>query len=294
MTKEDTTGASSNEFQLFEGLFKRAGDLERVPRYSALEMIHRTDLRLHTTRTVPLVDDVAQVLRGLGITIDKDKAKVLLSLHDDPEVITGDIPSPVKLVMNDAEKAALDEKERQATIALSERYFPGKLQEQYVEYAREVQEKQTVEAQAVDIVDKWDGLCETLHELRCGNNVFLKPLENYRSLVIPRLQRHQIWEPVSTHPDIQLQRIPTIEDAHAFPKISIDTYTNYGAEAFWRQVMDPNVPEFYKRWVNCTLFGGINPYKGAASLFPGWKEQLREQSPEIYLPLKYKAQQLNL
>lgn len=258
-------------------------ELASVERFCGMKMIHRTNLDIHHARTTKLTWTCAQALRTRGVMINLGHAMNLIRVHDDQEVITGDIPTPTKLAMTEEEQEELKGKEEAAIITLAKRYVPPEFQDMYLQLWHEARDKKTLESQTADIADKWDAICETVHEIRCGNVSFFEVLDRYRSKIIPRLQNHEIWSIISTHPDIRLDRIPTPSEADQLPKISIETLRKSGQEAFWQEVLDQNVPEFYRRWIVDTFSCGLSLDMPGTALFPGWGNEPLNQKPRMYL-----------
>ncbi|MBI3443298.1 HD domain-containing protein [Candidatus Woesebacteria bacterium] len=273
---------------------KRLHDLSTVERFAGIEMIHRTNLDVHTARIVILTIIAKQAMQSRGITINGRHAVDLAKVHDDPEVITKDIPSTVKSAMTEAERQKLHKQEETATIALARQYMPRMFQDFYIGLWREAKSKLTPESQVVDIADKWDGICEAIHEIRCGNDDFLQVLERYRSLVLPHLENYDSWQVISEHPKIQLSNVPTAQEAQRLPKISLDTYRLHGAQIFWEEVMDPNVPEFYKRWIKTTFTCGLDLDVPGTPLFPDWAKELGPQDLKDYFPILHRGRIVKL
>jgi 5'-deoxynucleotidase len=244
-------------------------DLREVERFQGLPMIHRTTLHDHTTRVRGAALHIASSLQRQGTSLDVPKLIRLAQHHDDPEIITGDIPSPVKRAMSTDQRTALKAVEDQAALVLAKRYFPDHLQAKYLADYQEIGAKKTSEAQIVDLADKWEGLSETIHEIRCGNEVFYPVLENYAD-IFDGLKIHPLWDVVSSLPQLQLDTIPTPEEASQIPRVSLDLLSQ-GAEAFRRAALDPNVPAFYNTWRNISLTAFHTP---GSALFPGWRNEL--------------------
>lgn len=266
----------------------KLADLSSINRFDgenfdSAKMIHQTTLNTHEARTKALLFQANNALRSKGIDIDNFRAMYVLGVHDDHEVLTKDIPSPVKIMMSPDEREQLRVKEESAIRVLVKRYVQQEFHDLYLELWHEAQLKETLEAQAVDIADKWDGVCETIHEIRCGNKDFLDILERYRTLIMPRLEKHTVWQTISGHPHIQLDSIPTPEEVNQLPKIRLWTLKEFGYEAFWAEVFDPNLPEFYKRWMTATFRCGLNLDTPGTPLFPGWPNEELEKNPKMFL-----------
>ena len=149
------------------------------------------------------------------------------------------------------EREQLNSEEEFAARILSQEYLPPKYQELYMEYFHEMKEKKSNESQIVDLADKWDGLGETLHEIRCGNAEFLKILPNYHK-IFGELQKHSIWSMLPNGIRDELGSLPTVEEASNLPPLSLDLL-HQGGDAFWQQVFHPSIPRSLGSWYRATL-----------------------------------------
>ena len=140
-----------------------------IPRFHKMEMIHRTSLLTHAYRVRQISLGIGRVCTEAGYEINQSTIARRSLHHDDPEVETTDIPSPEKRAMTPEQKAQLRSEEMDAARRLAIK-FTTLPRETYISDQEEGSRKETVEDQIVDVADKLDGLCETLHELRCGND----------------------------------------------------------------------------------------------------------------------------
>ena len=242
---DDTDG--NPEF--YEGRALWQNDLNQVTRFKGVQTYNKSSLLDHVTRLDFLQVSLSSKLRFLtGIEIDGLKTKRFAEHHDDAEVITGDIPSPIKAAWTDEERLKFTHKENEAMQILARRYMPEKYVPLYLSDWKEVSEKQSAEAQIVDIADKWDGLCEVLTEIRCGNDSseIFKVLENYQG-IFKRLSKHPLMNTLLDHRALGFDHIPTVEEAKGMSKIDINVIDQpNGIDEFWKRVFDPNVPYVYE------------------------------------------------
>lgn len=257
---------------------RRIQDLERILRFDQAEkVIHRNNLHTHMLRVSYLSQDLARHLQtNYGLHVDPAKAQRLALYHDDPEVITGDIPTPIKYSMKPHERLKLRKAEEEAAKALATRYFGlnplSKKRRQYLKDQRDMTEKESTEARIVNIADKMEGLCETIHEIRCGNETFNHILNNYRSFFQSFISSEPLFELVNsdTTYKITMQTIPTVDQAKSLQPITLDVYKT-DPKTFWANTFDENVPGFYKKWRSITAMNlSLN------ALFPGWKTQMNQ------------------
>lgn len=259
---------------------RRIRDLERVLRFEQAEkVIHRNNLHTHMLRVGYLSYDLARYIQqNHDLHVNPIRAQRLALYHDDPEVITGDIPTPVKYSMRPQERMKLRKAEEEAVKALATRYFGlnplSKKRRQYLEYQRDMTKKESTEARIVNIADKMEGLCETIHEIRCGNETFYQILNNYRKFFQTFISNEPLFEIVNadTTYRLTLETIPTVNQVQMLQPISLSMYQT-DPDIFWSTTFDENLPGFYKKWLTITA-KNLSP----TALFPGWKTQMKKHA----------------
>ncbi|MEK7604967.1 MAG: YfbR-like 5'-deoxynucleotidase [Patescibacteria group bacterium] len=272
------------------GLFLRHDSVfdqeaKNVKRFRDNEMIHQTSLAIHTTRLRELATSLVPTMTCPGTDLNLYRIIDLIDTHDVPEVVTGDIPTPQKRNLSQTARADLSLLEAKIAKEWAPVCVPPGLEAEFISRYQEAVSKQSQEAQFVDIIDKWDGLGEAVHEVRCGNTQFLEIIERYRN-IFPEFAGYPLWDIMATDPDIGLGQIPTSEEVQRYSTISLaDYYAD--PQTFWQTVMDPALPPFMKRWLNASLTG-FNFICGTA-LFSGWKFELGYQSPELWEPLLFES-----
>lgn len=242
-----------------------------------LQMIHRTNLLTHSMRVKFLAQYIGLTLDGLEdqqVIIDFDHYKVVTAAdqHDVAELITDDYPAPDKNRMTTEQKKILDEDEFLAAELICEQYFSPSSKrevERYLALHREVKERSTIEAQIVNIADKWDALGEKLHELVCGNDSFLPLVENSRE-AFAKFETLDFWEYLKDDEILGFSALPTDCDLEKLLRVSYSDITP-GAENFMQSVLATNVkywPMSYRAWLELSLinFWTFTP----EFVFPGW------------------------
>lgn len=245
--------------------------LHAIERFHEYKMIHRTNLLIHAKRVKALALEIGGGCLQKGYPIDMSKIERMSIHHDDPEIETGDIPTPVKRAMSFEEKKQLKRKEMDAAsrLAVELTTLP---RETYLSDHKERVQKESIESQIVDIADKIDGLCETLHELRCGNESFWDVLENYRRIFSEELAKYPICENL----DIP---VPNKEAVLKMGKIDIKMLDEGRDREFWGIVFNPGLPAFFRAWMEITAHRGLfHSLASSFRLFPGWKEELTKAS----------------
>jgi 5'-deoxynucleotidase YfbR-like HD superfamily hydrolase len=135
-------------------------------------MFYRPNLLTHGKHVYWLIKDIAPHIKKVFPKFETERALMMALVHDDPEIIVGDVQAGSKLKMTKAQLKDLNEKEEQAIDKISKR-FPKKVGEYiYKDLLIEAHNKKTLEAQIVNFVDKMDAFGEALHEVFAGNILF--------------------------------------------------------------------------------------------------------------------------
>lgn len=250
--------------------------LSEIPRYQDVEMIHRTSNLVHALRTTRIAEAMAWFLKRVpGQQFDPDLSKVryFSAHHDDHEIITGDIPAPFKAGFTEDQRIFLREKEEEAARTIArELGLVGDDYEAYVAASKEVHDKQTIEAKIVKIADNFDALGEILHEIRCGNNVFLPKLDFTRARLKELETTYEFFPFIAKRFALRQEDIPTSADTH--PRIHVEQLrTRKRMQEQLYYMITFGEPESYRIWlgVSCSLLSRVPE----VTVFPGWEEQLQ-------------------
>lgn len=139
-------------------------------------MFYRTDDFIHSQRVLwHLEEALPDIQLVYGDAFDTDFARILALVHDDAEIITGDVQLYDKERMEHEELQALAQQEKAAIPKMVQKY--GALAQGY-DYGKlllAAKEKEVLEAQFVSFFDKFDGAGEAWHEVMAGNSDFLIP-----------------------------------------------------------------------------------------------------------------------
>jgi hypothetical protein len=157
--------------------------LAEVVRYHKIEvMFYRTNLRLHSKRVPRIVKALMPRVLECYPDIDPDLPPVISIVHDDPEIITGDIPLQLKLLMDETAHAEMKQKEIAAAEYLDECYGRRRVRGyRYLDLVMQAILKNSIASQVNSFADKTEGFSEAIHELLAGNMAFLQPVMNYIS-----------------------------------------------------------------------------------------------------------------
>lgn len=154
--------------------------LEGVTRYSTYNRMHyRTNLWNHCRRVSWLAQELEQfAVKAFGEEYDPLKAYALALVHDDAEIVTGDVQAGDKSKMTKAQLDAVDENEKNAIPLLTARFPTQVGGYEYKTLLEEALYKNSLEAQVVMLADKLDAFGEALHEVFAGNTHFITLVEN--------------------------------------------------------------------------------------------------------------------
>ncbi len=161
--------------ELFKNFVGREDDLRRVTRYYIYTpMFYRSNLFTHSKRVLWLLQAILPLAEEIfGSRFDSTKAQLLAVVHDDPEIIMGDIQAGHKRKMNTEQLAEVQRLERSAIAAMVERYPYSILGYRYGDLMTEGQELKTLEAKLLKYIDRFDAFGEALHEIHAGNRAFI-------------------------------------------------------------------------------------------------------------------------
>lgn len=164
---------------VLEGFNGRDEALSRIKRY-AFEfykiMYYRTNDLLHSRRVLwHLEEAIPNIQTVYGDKFDVDFARTLALVHDDAEIITGDVALHEKEKMTEAGLKLLARKECKAIQIIIKMYNETANGYSYEKLLTAAKDKVRLEAQFVSFFDKFDGAGESWHEAWAGNRIFLRP-----------------------------------------------------------------------------------------------------------------------
>src|SRR3989344_6349847 len=138
---------------------QREQRLRKITRYSLYStMWYRTNLWTHSRRVAWITEKLSPTAAAVfGAMFDSHKAYVLAIVHDDAEMIIGDIQSGNKSKMTEQELADIKLLERKAIDILAEEFPQNIGSYTYKELLTEALEKKSSEGIVMDWADKYDG-----------------------------------------------------------------------------------------------------------------------------------------
>ena len=164
---------------VLKNLLGREEDLSKIKRYfheNFPVMFYRTNDLIHSRRVLwHLEEAIPNILSVYGTGFETEFARTLALVHDDVEILTGDIQLHEKEKMNKGELELLAKNETESLPRIIEKYGSTANGFDYAELLTAAKEKTRLEAQFVSFFDKFDGAGESWHEVWAGNSHFLVP-----------------------------------------------------------------------------------------------------------------------
>ena len=161
-----------------EGFSGRAKELAAIDRYvHAITpvMFYRTTDLIHAHRVLWHLEDMLPDIVSVFPDFRIDYARTLAFLHDDVEVLSGDVQLHDKEQMTAQERAALEREEASLIPCMVGRYSPVANGFSYADLLLDAKGKRFLEAQFDSFCDKFDGFGEACHEVWAGNKSFALP-----------------------------------------------------------------------------------------------------------------------
>lgn len=154
--------------------------LRAIKRFSMFEVFfYRSSLWHHTLRVFFITNELSLIAKRFLPEYDAEKASMLALVHDDAEIITGDVQLGHKQLMSETELQEVDVREVEAIKSLSQEFRQNIGGYVYGDLLHNVLRKDCIEAQLVSYADKLDAYGESLHEVFGGNISALRAVVNY-------------------------------------------------------------------------------------------------------------------
>ena len=172
----------------FSGFVGREEGLKKIGRYYIyVPMFYRPSVYFHSRKLFCLLKQALfDIQNKLDKNFDFDRTLIMALVHDDAEMIIGDIQASFRPKMSQAELKNADQAEIAATESLAKK-FPQKINGyNYQELLLEIFKRNTLASQVVKYLDHLDAHNEALHELYAGNTAFtINIINEYGKLPLP-------------------------------------------------------------------------------------------------------------
>lgn len=162
--------------------FALMGRMKYITRWALMRNTHPENLADHSHETAVIAHALALIgNRKLGKHYNAERAALLGLYHDAPEILTGDMPTPVKY--HDAEmKNAYRRVEEKAQDTLIDK-LPDYLQDDFREILRGAGESDAALHTLVRAADKLCALIKCIEEEKAGNTEFVQAGRSTRRIL---------------------------------------------------------------------------------------------------------------
>lgn len=149
--------------------------MKYIKRWSLMRSVIEENIMEHTFMVTTVAHSLALIRKEIfKQEVDLYKVLTVAQYHETGEVITGDLPTPIKYFNNDITTAYKD-LEKGASEKLINK-LPEELRNEYRQAI--FPDKESIEAKLVKCADKICALIKCLEELRAGNKEFKKAKES--------------------------------------------------------------------------------------------------------------------
>lgn len=161
--------------------------MKYINRWGLMRNTIKENLSEHSLETAFVAHFLAVIRnKRFGGSLNAERCALLAMYHDTTEILTGDLPTPVKY-FNPEIKSAYDEVEKTA-IAKMLSYLPDDVKEEYVPLFEKNDDDEEL-WRLVKVADKISALIKCIEERQMGNSDFIKAekatLESIKKMNIP-------------------------------------------------------------------------------------------------------------
>ena len=147
--------------------FAMLSRMKNINRWGLMRNVRNENLCEHSFETAVIAHALAEIANNrLGAELDADKIAVCALFHDTTEILTGDMPTPVKYYNDDIKKAYKQVEKTAQDKLLS--LLPDYLKNSY----SRVYETDIITESYVKAADKLSALIKCIEELSMGNKEF--------------------------------------------------------------------------------------------------------------------------
>ena len=251
------------DFSQFIGREQALQKIIRYHRYSP--MYYRSNLWQHSHRLSWMIEEMAPIIQSVYPNFKKEEAQLIAHIHDDLEIVLGDIMLGEKLSYTNEQKEALEKRERQAIDDVA-KMFPTLLGKyNYRDLLLRYQNLDTndLEGVVVKYCDKYDAFGEALHEIFSGNEIFTRayevhltsPIDAYLSILQTFEQKYPLFEPLrkTDHPfflpPLTVDVVPLAQNGKLHTLESIQIPSEYQPYEIWKIIVLTHGGEEGKQWL---------------------------------------------
>ena len=237
------------DFSQFTG---RNEALKKIIRYHSFPvMFYRSNLYTHSHRLGWMIEEVGQVVQSVYPQFNIERARTMAHVHDDLEIVLGDIMLAEKLKYTPEQLRDLEQKEKTAIEEVTKLYPESINGFSYKQLLLDYQnlDPEDVDAVVAKYFDKYDAFGEALHEVFAGNIVFTKPYnvehdsptDVYTNILQNFSEKYPLFQKIretahplfQSPPDFDAPRTAENKNLHTLESLTEPTeYTPYN---IWKQ-----------------------------------------------------------
>ena len=151
--------------------FAMLGRMKYIDRWALMRNFRKENISEHSLEVAVIAHALCLIgNKRLGKSLDADRAAVIALFHDAPEIITGDMPTPVKYYDSEIRKS-YQRIEDEAVRRLLDR-LPEDLRDEYARCLMPDTEREGALIALVKAADKLSALIKCLEEESAGNREF--------------------------------------------------------------------------------------------------------------------------
>ena len=161
--------------------------MKNIDRWALMRNSSRENVMEHSYMVAVLAHGLAVIRRDiLCKSADPDAAAACALFHDASEILTGDMPTPVKYLNSDIMSAY-----KKVEAIAAEKLVTTLPEDMRNEYSRQLDEEHNTQRDIIKAADKLAAYIKCLEELRAGNEEFRlaanQTLEKLKSLNMPEI-----------------------------------------------------------------------------------------------------------
>ena len=155
--------------------------MKYIKRWSLMRSVREENIMEHSQQVAVIAHALALIKnKNFGGSVDVSKVVLLAQYHEVGEVITGDLPTPIKY-FNPEIKSAYKDLEKVACKRLID-MLPENLKEEYASYIEP--DETSEEYKIVKCADRLAAYLKCLEEINAGNSEFKKAKTSDRKSVV--------------------------------------------------------------------------------------------------------------
>ena len=172
--------------------FAMISRMKLINRWGLMRNTQSENIQEHSLQVAIIAHALAMIKNEFfDGNVDTDKIAVFAMFHDANEILTGDLPTPIKYYNPEISKAYKDVEYVSKAKLLS--MLPDKLKEKYSEIF--YLDEETVEYKIVKAADRLSAYIKCVEEVKAGNNEFKKAgesiLESINAIEMPEVKYFQ-------------------------------------------------------------------------------------------------------